>query len=85
MGLFGTPLALGLCITVELGRAVWVEQRLFTTCSCGNARLGTHPAGRFLLLCLLLPECGGDSDWMGFPAVIPGQHGLGLCTGIKAH
>lgn len=47
MGFFETHLALGLCIILELilhkqGRVMWVEQRLFTTCSCGSVRLGTH-------------------------------------------
>lgn len=87
LGLFGTALALGLCIILALilhqqGR---VGQRLFTTCTCGNARLGTHPAGRFLPH-LLLPKRGGRSDWLGFPAVIPVgalQLKLTECTGFS--
>lgn len=78
-----TPLGLGLGIVLELilhkhGRELWVEQRLFTTCSCGNTRLGTYSAGRFCFLCSLLSRWGGGSDWVGFPAGIPGERGLVL-------
>lgn len=71
------------CIILELilhkqGRVMWMEQRLFTTCNCGSIMLGTHSARGFLVLCLLLPKCAGGSDWLGFPAVISGQCGLGL-------
>lgn len=54
MGLGETPLPLGLCITLGLilhkeGRAMWVEQGLFPSCSCGSSSFALQEG--FLCCC----------------------------------